>query len=79
MLPSLGYCRTVFTHEGQHATTGDGIAGAIEGGYSLELGDRGHALNFGLKYEYDYGNATQIIQSLGFRVSYAFGRFRTKE
>lgn len=79
LLPSAGYCRAVIAKAGEDATHGDGIAGALEGGYTLEVGQRGHTLNFGLKYEYDYGNATHIIQSVGFRFSYAFGLFRKKE
>ena len=80
LIPSAGYCRTVFALEGEdEATHGDGIAGALEGGYALEVGQKGHTVNFGLKYEYDRGNATHVIQSVGFRVSYAFGMFRKKE
>lgn len=79
LLPSAGYCRAVFAKEGEDATYGDGVAGALEGGYSLEVGQKGHSFNFALKYEYDRGNATHIIQSVGFRISYAFGMFRRKE
>ncbi len=79
VIPSAGYCRTVFAREAEDATYGDGIAGALEGGYSLEVGQKGHTLNFGLKYEYDRGNATHTLQSIGFRFSYAFGLFRRKE
>lgn len=80
LLPSAGYCRVVIAKEEQpDATYGDGIAGALEGGYTLDVGQNGHTLNFSLKYEYDYGNATHIIQSVGFRVSYGFGLFRKKE
>jgi hypothetical protein len=77
--PSAGYCRAIIALEGQDATYGDGIAGALEGGYSLELGQKGHQVNLGLKYEYDHGNATHILQSLGLRLSYAFGLFRRKD
>lgn len=79
LIPSAGYCRTVFAKGGKDATHGDGIAGALEGGYALEVGQKGHTLNLGLKYEYDRGNATHIIQSVGLRFSYAFGLFRKKE
>lgn len=79
LLPSAGYCRVVLAKEGQDATYGDGVAGALEGGYTLEVGQNGHTLNFGLKYEYDRGNATHIIQSVGLRASYGFGLFRKKE
>ena len=78
-MPSAGYCKTVIIKEGEDATEGDGIAGALEGGYNLEVGQNGQAITFGLKYEYDYGNSTHIVQSVGFRVSYAFGLFRKKE
>ena len=80
LLPSAGYCRAVLVKEGEDdATYGDGIAAALEGGYTLEVGQKGHTLNFGLKYEYDHGNATHIIQSVGLRFSYGFGLFRKKE
>ena len=80
LIPSAGYCRVVFSESGQDdATYGDGIAGALEGGYTIEVGERGHTINLGLKYEYDHGNATHTIQSVGFRVSYGFGLFRRKE
>jgi len=79
LLPSAGYCRTVFAPEGGETTYGDGIAGALEAGYSLGVGQRGHTVNFGLKYEYDHGNSTHIMQNIGFRISYAFGLFRKKD
>ena len=76
LLPSAGYCRAVVIKEGQDATHADGIAAALEGGYTLEVGQNGNTFNFGLKYEYDRGNAAHTIQAIGFRVSYAFGLFR---
>ena len=76
ILPSAGYCRTIFTSPGQSTAKGDGIAGAFESGYALEVGQNGHTLNFGLKYEYDHGGSSLILQSIGFRVSYAFGLFQ---
>jgi hypothetical protein len=79
LLPSAGYCRAVIVNEGEDATHGDGVAAAIEGGYTLEVGQNGHTVNLGLKYEYDRGNATHTIQSVGLRVSYAFGLFRRKD
>lgn len=79
ILLSAGYCRAIDIKEGEDPTYGDGIAGALESGYTLEVGQNGHTLNFGLKYEYDRGNATHIIQSVGLRVSYGFGLFRKKE
>lgn len=79
LIPSAGYCRAVITKQGEDATYGDGIAAALEAGYSLEVGQQGHTVNLGLKYEYDRGNATHIIQSVGLRASYAFGFFRKKD
>ncbi len=79
LIPSAGYCRVVYALEGESdATYGDGIAGALEGGYTLEVGQRGHTLNLGVKYEYGHGNATHTIQSVGLRFSYGFGLFRKK-
>ena len=40
--PSAGYCKTMFMQEGQDPTNTNGIAGAVEGGYSLEIGQKGH-------------------------------------
>lgn len=78
LLPSAGYCRVTYVPEGEDATSADGWAGALEGGYTLEVGKNGHTLNLGLKYEYDHGNSTHIIQAIGLRFSYAFGLFRKK-
>ncbi len=79
ILPSAGYCRTVFIPNGQSTVYGDGIAGALEAGYSLEIGQKGHAINLGLKYEYDRGSSSLVLQNVGFRVSYSFGLFRRGE
>jgi hypothetical protein len=79
IIPSAGYCRTVFTYPGQTTLKGDGIAGALESGYALEVGQNGHTLNFGLKYEYDHGGSSLILQSIGFRFSYAFGLFQRRD
>jgi hypothetical protein len=75
--PSAGWARVIESDDGD-ATYGDGIALALETGYSLEVGQRGHVLNFGLKYENDRGGPSYTISSLGFRVSYAFNMFRKK-
>jgi hypothetical protein len=72
LVPSAGYARVVDIKEGQDPTHGNGIAAALEGGYSLEVGEKGHAINLGVKYEYDYGNATHILQSVGLRLAFAF-------
>lgn len=79
LLPSAGYCRTVFIPFGQSTLYGDGIAGALEAGYSLGVGQKGHAFNLGLKYEYDRGSSTLVLQNIGFRVSYSFGLLRRRE
>lgn len=80
VIPSAGYVRTVFTKEGENdATYGDGYAAALEGGYALAVGQKSNTVNFGLKYEYDHGNSTHIIQSVGLKVSYSFGLFRKKD
>ena len=79
LLPSAGYCRAVYTHEGKEATYGDGIAVALESGYTIAVGQRSNTINFGLKYEYDRGAAAHIIQSVGLRVSYGFGMFQGRQ
>ncbi len=79
VIPSAGYCRVAFTEPGMpEPLVGNGIAGALEGGYQLEVGQRGNVFNFGLKYEYDRGGKDYQLQSLAFKVSYAFGLFRRR-
>jgi hypothetical protein len=51
---------------------GDRLALALEVGNSLEIGQRGHSLNFGIKYESDIAGSQNTMGSIGFRVSYAF-------
>lgn len=80
IIPSAGYCRVAFIETGlSEPLIGDGIAGALEGGYQLEVGQRGNVFNFGLKYEYDRGSKDYQLQSIGLKVSYAFGLFRRRE
>lgn len=80
LLPSAGYTRVVFAFEDSDSPTyGDGIAGALEAGYSLAVGQRGQLINLGVKYEYSRGNAIHTIQSVGARLSYSFNMFRRKE
>lgn len=79
VLPSAGYCQTVFITQGQKTVNGYGFAAAVEGGYALEVGQNGHSINFGLKYEYDHGSSTLVLQSVGFRVSYAFNLFQRRD
>lgn len=78
--PQAGYCRvaSVYSYEPE-ATYGDGVALAFESGYSLEVGQRGQTLNFGLKYETDRAGALHTINSLGFRVSYTFNWLRRRD
>lgn len=77
--PSAGWCRVIHSEESMPTTFGNGIAGALEGGYSLEVGQRGHTFNFGLKLETDRASSVHTINSLGFRVSYAFNMFRKRD
>jgi len=79
LLPSAGYCRVVDVREGMEATYGDGFAAAVEGGYSLGVGEKGHSINLGLKYEMDRGGKEYVLNSVGFRVSYAFNLFHPKD
>ncbi len=76
--PAAGYCRVAdandYESEGSH---GDGVALAFETGYSLEVGQRGHIFNVGLKYEADIAGSK--ISSVGLRFSYAFNMFRKKD
>jgi hypothetical protein len=72
--PSAGYCRVV-NSEGD-GTFGDGIAVALEGGYSIEVGQRGNTINFGLKYESDMAGTNHTISSVSLRASYSFLAFR---
>lgn len=76
LLPSLGYGAVIIAKAGEEkARQYHGVAGAMEGGYSIAVGENEQTINLGLKYEYDYGNKNNIMQSIGFRVSYSFGFF----
>jgi len=78
--PSLGYCRVVDAPDNEpEATSGDGVAAALEGGYNLEAGQRGHELAVGLKYETDRAGRAHTISSIGLRFSYSFNLFRKRE
>ena len=75
--PQLGYCRVAVADDRlPDATHGDGFAAAFEAGYSIEVGERGNAVLFGLKYEADMAGAEHTIQAIGFRVSYSFSWLR---
>jgi hypothetical protein len=58
------------------ATYADGCAAAFETGYSLEVGQNGNAILFGLKYEADMTGSAHTMQALGFRVYYSFSFLR---
>ena len=78
--PSVGYCRVVNsedTDEGD-ALYGDGIALAVEGGYTIEVGQNGNHLNFGLKYETDRAGSKTTVSSVAFRFSYSFHLFKKR-
>jgi hypothetical protein len=80
--PQAGYCR-VISDDPDNLTTqtsyGDGVALAFEVGYSLEVGQRGHVFNFGLKYEHDIAGNPNTISSLGLRISYQFNLFKKRD
>ncbi|HWI89977.1 MAG TPA: hypothetical protein VNT20_01830 [Flavisolibacter sp.] len=76
--PSVGWGRVVDVFSDQDDPLyGDGVALALETGYSVEIGQRGHVMCFGVKYETDRGGAG--LSSVGLRLSYAFNMFRRKE
>ncbi|HSU28162.1 MAG TPA: hypothetical protein VLJ68_07260 [Chitinophagaceae bacterium] len=52
-----------------------GLAIALEGGYSWELGSNGNNLNVGLKYEADLASPEQRIYAIGLKISYSFRLF----
>lgn len=79
LVPAVGYCRVVYTPDGGESTYGDGVAAALEGGYSLEVGQRGQTLCLGLKFEHDRASRDHTLSSLAMRLSYSFQMFRRKE
>jgi hypothetical protein len=75
--PQLGYSRVVVAKESEpEAKYGDGFAAALEGGYNLEVGQRGNSLSFSLKYEADMAGKEYTIHSLGLRFGFSFLMFR---
>ncbi len=76
ILPSAGWCKSIITEYPDNTRHRNGLALALEGGYSLEVGQRGQSLNFGIKYETDRANEQYTISSVGFRASYSFNLFR---
>lgn len=80
--PQAGYCRVVSNDPNNLSTQtsyGDGVALALEVGYSLEIGQRGHMINFGIKYEDDIAGSPNTMSSVGFRVSYTFNMFKRRD
>ncbi len=80
--PQAGYCRVVSNDPSNYSTQtsyGDGVALAMEVGYTFEVGQRGHVINFGLKYEYDMAGAANTISSIGLRASYQFNLFQKRD
>lgn len=76
--PSAGYCSVTNVEEDEDASKKSGYAAALEGGYSIEFGENGHALALGLKFESDRAGTLHTLNSLGFRVSYEFDLFRKR-
>jgi len=78
--PQAGYCRTVLDDPNRtDEKSGDGVALALEGGYSLEVGQGGNTFNFGVKYENDITGAATSMSSIGLRVSFSFGLFKRRD
>jgi hypothetical protein len=75
--PQAGYVRVVVSNQQTDTERGygDGVALALEGGYSLEVGQGGNTLNFGLKYESDLAGAEYTANSIGLRVSFSLHLF----
>ncbi|MBN8860971.1 MAG: hypothetical protein J0H29_21445 [Sphingobacteriales bacterium] len=68
--PQAGYCKVVRNDTDNNSR--DGVAAALTGGYSLEVGERGSCFTFGLKYEADIAGRNYTLQSLGLRVAFIF-------
>ena len=77
--PSAGYCSVTNAETNlENASKKSGYAAALEGGYSIAVGESGQALSLGLKFETDRAGADHTLNSLGFRVAYQFNLFRKK-
>lgn len=71
--PQIGYCRVVVVSDQEpDARHADGVAAAVETGYSLEVGEGGNAFVFGLKYEADMAGSNYVIHAVGLRVGFNF-------
>jgi len=83
LIPSAGWVRVVSaddpTNNPSVKSYKDGIALALEGGYSIPVGRGDGTINLGLKYEDDlagtFYNTDFTLRSLSFRASYAFHIF----
>lgn len=79
--PSVGFVRVVTNQDDANgkAIFGDGLALATEVGYTVEVGQKGNNVNFGLKYETDRPGAEITVSSIAFRVSYSFHWIRNRK
>ena len=69
--PQVGYCRVIIDSYPE-ATYGNGIALALAGGYTFEVGARGNSFDSGLKFESDRAGKGKTIDAIAFRMSYSF-------
>lgn len=69
--PSAGYCRVVRS-DGPEGEYGDGLAVALETGYSLEVGQGDNTVLLGLKFERDMAGKAFTINTLALRLSFSF-------
>lgn len=77
--PQIGYCRVVVANDNEpDVKYGDGFAAALEGGYNLEVGQRGNSLSFSVKYEADLAGKDYTIHSMGLRFAFNFLMFRRR-
>ncbi len=79
--PQLGYCRVINSNNTETLGNGygDGVALALEAGYSLGVGQGNNTINFGLKYESDLAGSAYTANSIGFRVSFSFHLFQRRD
>jgi hypothetical protein len=77
VMPMAGYCRVVID-EGPEGTHGDGIAVGAEAGYSIDVGQNGNSLAFGLKYENDMAGKDKSMSSVALRFAFLFHLFNKR-
>jgi len=79
--PQVGWCRVVNADNTETLSTDakDGLALAMEVGYSLGVGRRDNTVNFGLKYESDLAGSGYTANSIGFRISFSFHVLRRRD